>query len=367
VPKAGIVGLPNVGKSTLFNALTESFQAESANYPFCTIEPNVGTVTVPDPRLKVLQNLVKTQVVIPSVFEFVDIAGLVKGASKGEGLGNQFLSHIREVDMIVQVVRCFEDENITHVDGSVSPVRDAETILLELCMADFASIEKRAQRLGKQAKSQDKEAVAEMALIEQIRPWIEAGEGVHLNRIAAEDRALLHSLHLLTAKPILFAANLAESDLCAPEKNSHYQAFSQWAKEAGHLVVPISACIESELVGLDSGEERQEFLESLGVQTSGVDNLISKTYTLLGLETYFTAGEKEVRAWAYPKGYTAPKCAGIIHTDFEKGFIRAEVTAYSDFVACGGEKGAKEKGLLRLEGKEYLVQDGDVMHFRFNV
>jgi GTP-binding protein YchF len=364
--KAGIVGLPNVGKSTLFNALTSSYQAESANYPFCTIEPNVGIVKVPDPRLAVLQELVKTQVVVPAVFEFVDIAGLVRGASQGEGLGNQFLAHIREVDAIVQVVRCFEDENITHVDGSVDPIRDIETITLELCLADAASLSRRMERLTKQVKQQDKQAMAELALYQKIQPLIESGEIIDPRKYTEDEQILLKQSQLLSTKPMIYAANVTEAELADPSKNSHFQKLLARAQAEGRDVVAISAQIEAELTELDEAEKRN-YLESLGVSSSGVDQLIQAAFHTLGLVTYFTAGEKEVRAWPFPIGATAPQCAGIIHTDFEKGFIRAEITAYTDYVASGGEKGAKEKGLMRLEGKDYLMKDGDVVHFRFNV
>jgi ribosome-binding ATPase len=363
--KAGIVGLPNVGKSTLFNALTSSYQAESANYPFCTIEPNVGMVKVPDKRLLVLQELVKTQTVIPAVFEFVDIAGLVRGASQGEGLGNQFLAHIREVDAIVQVVRCFEDENITHVDGSVDPIRDIETIVLELCMADAASLKKRMERLTKQAKG-DKSAAQELEVFQKILPTVEAGEIIKQSDFNEEERLILQRSQLLSTKPIIYAANVKEEEMADPSGNPHFQKLKARAAEEGRQVVAISAQIEAELSELEL-EEKENYLSSLGVTSSGVDRLIQAAFTTLGLKTYLTAGEKEVRAWPFPDGYTAPQCAGVIHTDFEKGFIRAEVTGYEDYVQSGGEKGAKEKGLMRLEGKEYLMKDGDVVHFRFNV
>lgn len=364
--KAGIVGLPNVGKSTLFNALTSSYQAESANYPFCTIEPNVGIVKVPDPRLWVLKDLAKTQVVIPGVFEFVDIAGLVRGASKGEGLGNQFLANIRETDAIVQVVRCFEDENITHVDDTVDPIRDIETITLELCMADAASLLKRMERLTKQVKQNDKLAVAELELFQKIHPIIDGGETINPKHYNEEEQILLKHSQLLSTKPIIYAANVAESDLANPMANPHFKKLADRAKEEGREIVAISAQIEAELTELEEAEKKN-YLESLGVTSSGVDQLIQAAFHTLGLVTYFTAGEKEVRAWPFNIGYTAPQCAGIIHTDFEKGFIRAEVTSYEDYVAAGGEKGAKEKGQMRLEGKDYLMKDGDIVHFRFNV
>ncbi|MEM0951251.1 MAG: redox-regulated ATPase YchF [Cyanobacteria bacterium P01_H01_bin.74] len=364
--KAGIVGLPNVGKSTLFNALTASYQAESANYPFCTIEPNVGIVTVPDKRMAVLQELVNTQSVIPAVFEFVDIAGLVKGASRGEGLGNQFLANIREVDAIVHVVRCFEDSDIVHVDGGIDPVRDLETIYIELCLADVASIDKQVERLSKQAKQKDSESVEKTALFQKIKPYLEAGTVVPETVLTPETKALFLKSQLLCAKPVIYAGNVTEEDMANPEGNPYFKALKTRAAEEGRLAVPISAQIEAELTQLPEAE-KTDYLESLGVTSSGVDNLIQAAFATLTLETYFTAGEKEVRAWPFQKGLTAPQCAGIIHTDFEKGFIRAEVTGYADYVACAGEKGAKEKGLMRLEGKDYLMQDGDVVHFRFNV
>jgi GTP-binding protein YchF len=366
VLRAGIVGLPNVGKSTLFNALTSSYQAESANYPFCTIEPNVGIVKVPDMRLRKLEELVSPQQVIPAVFEFVDIAGLVRGASKGEGLGNQFLAHIREVDAIVHVVRCFDDENITHVDGRVDPIRDLETIHIELCMADFGSIEKRMDRLAKQKKQNDKRAALEYDIFQKIMPMIENAQTVDLSVLTDEERAIVPQLQLLSTKPILYAANVKEEQLADPDSNPYIKTLRERAKEENRLVVVISAQIEAELAALEE-EERKSYLESLGVKDSGVNNLIRAAFDTLGLVTYFTAGEKEVRAWPFEKGSTAPQCAGIIHTDFERGFIKAEVISYADYVNSGSEKGAKEKGLMRLEGKNYLMQDGDVVHFLFNV
>lgn len=368
--KAGIVGLPNVGKSTLFNALTSSYQAESANYPFCTIEPNVGIVKVLDPRLDGLVNVVNQigtcEKVTPAVFEFVDIAGLVRGASKGEGLGNQFLANIREVDAIVQVVRCFEDDDITHVDGSVNPERDLDTILLELCLADAGSLEKRIEKLKKQVKGQDAEAKAMLAVFEKVYPLVSEGELVKLSEYSEEEQELLKQAQLLASKPILVAGNVAEHELADPMSNTHYQALSKRAEAEGWQLVPICAQIEAELTQLPE-EEKNDYLESLGVDDSGVNQLIRAAFKSLGLHTYFTAGVKEVRAWPFPKGYTAPQCAGIIHTDFEKGFIRAEVTNFDDYIANDGEKGSKEKGLTRLEGKDYLMKDGDVVYFRFNV
>lgn len=364
--KAGIVGLPNVGKSTLFNALTSSYQAESANYPFCTIEPNIGIVKVQDARLQVLQDLVKTQTVIPAVFEFADIAGLVRGASKGEGLGNQFLANIREVDAIVHVVRCFENEDITHVDGSVDPVRDAETIHLELCLSDSDSLAKRMEKLNKLVKQKDKEAIADLALFEKVKPTVDEGGVIDVSKLDEEEQKRLKRSQLLSSKPVVYAANVNEDELSNPDGNPHVKALKELAAQEGREVVIISAQIEAELSQLDNAE-RADYLDSLGVTSSGVDSLIKASFKTLGLLTYFTAGEKEVRAWPFEQGFTAPQCAGIIHTDFEKGFIRAEVTGYDDYVNCGGEKEAKEKGLLRLEGKEYLMKDGDVVHFRFNV
>ncbi len=364
--KAGIVGLPNVGKSTLFNALTASYQAESANYPFCTIEPNVGIVKVPDARLEKLKDLVNPQAVLPAAFEFVDIAGLVRGASKGEGLGNQFLSHIREVDAVVHVVRCFEDENITHVDGQVDPIRDADTIHIELAMADQASITKRMERLNKQKKQGDKRALLELSIMEKILPFISEVETIDMSVLTDEEIEILPQLQLLSTKPLLYAANVMESELANPDDNKFVKALKERAKEEGRPVVIISAQIEAELSALDA-EERSSYLDSLGVKDSGVNTLIRAAFDLLGLKTYFTAGEKEVRAWPFESGFTAPKCAGIIHTDFERGFIKAEVIGYKDYVTSGSEKTAREKGLLRLEGKEYVMNDGDVVHFRFNV
>jgi len=366
VLKAGIVGLPNVGKSTLFNALTASYQAESANYPFCTIEPNTGIVKVPDGRLHELAAIVKPQQVIPSVFEFVDIAGLVRGASRGEGLGNQFLSHIREVDAIVHLVRCFEDENITHVDGRVDPIRDVETIHIELAMADQASIEKRLDRLQKQAKQGDKRAAMEADIFAKIMAAIDKVEAIDFSMFTAEELAILPQLQLLSTKPLLYAANVKEEELANPDGNKYVQELRKKAQEEGRPVVVISAQIEAELSSLEA-EERASYLETLGVKDSGVNQLIRAAYELLGLRTYLTAGEKEVRAWAFNEGMTAPQCAGVIHTDFERGFIKAEVIGYDDYIRSAGEKGAKESGLMRLEGKQYIMKDGDVVHFRFNV
>lgn len=364
--KAGIVGLPNVGKSTLFNALTSSYQAESANYPFCTIEPNSGIVKVNDPRLLKLQELVKTEVVIPAVFEFVDIAGLVRGASRGEGLGNQFLAHIREVDAIAHVVRCFENGDIVHVEGSVDPIRDLETIHIELCLSDADSLGKRLDRARKTFKQGNKAAAAELELFEKIFPVVEAGGVIDQSSLTADEKELLRRSQLLTSKPVIYVANVNEDELADPSANPHLKRLREHAAKEGREVVVISAQIEAELSQLDPAEQK-EYLDTLGVPASGVGDLIQAAFRTLDMVNYFTAGVKEVRAWPFTRGMTAPQCAGIIHSDFEKGFIRAEVTAYDDYVACGGEKGAKDKGLMRLEGRDYLMKDGDVVHFRFNV
>lgn len=364
--KAGIVGLPNVGKSTLFNALTSTYQAESANYPFCTIEPNKGIVKVLDPRLDKLGELNQSQETIPAVFEFVDIAGLVKGASQGAGLGNQFLAHIREVDAIVHVVRCFEDENIIHVESSVDPVRDAEIITLELALADVESIEKRLARLNKGRKGALKEVVMEAELMEKILPIVSEGRMVQVETFKPEEQAMIKGLFLLTTKPLLYAANVKEEDLANPASNPHYKALMEFAQNTGHTVIPISAQIEAELGELGP-EEKADYLQSLGVSSSGVDQLIKAAYDVLGLKTFFTAGPKEAKAWPFKVGMSAQECAGEIHSDIARGFIRAEVISYEDYVAAGGEKEAKEKGLMRQEGRDYLMQDGDVVYFRFNV
>lgn len=364
--QAGIVGLPNVGKSTLFNALTSSYQAESANYPFCTIEPNKGIVKVNDERMLVLQKLAKTEVVIPAIFEFVDIAGLVKGASQGQGLGNQFLANIREVDAIVHVVRCFENDDIIHVEGSVDPVRDAETIHIELCLADMDSLAKRLDRMRRAARGNDKTAAEEVAFFEKMLPDIESAKIINPNNFSDSEKQIWKRSQLLCSKPVIYAGNVNEDELAEPEKNPNYAKLVERAKLEGREVVPISAQIEAELGTLEA-EERAEYLQGLGVSGSGVDRLIQAAFRTLGLVTYFTAGVKEVRAWPFQVGWTAPQCAGVIHSDFEKGFIRAEVISYEEYVSCGGEKGAKDKGVMRLEGKEYLMKDGDVVHFRFNV
>ncbi|HEY5296749.1 MAG TPA: redox-regulated ATPase YchF [Verrucomicrobiae bacterium] len=365
--KAGIVGLPNVGKSTLFNALTRTRKAEAANYPFCTIDPNIGIVTVPDERLYVLQKIAKTNVVIPAAIEFVDIAGLVKGASQGEGLGNKFLTHIREVDAIVQVVRCFEDADIHHVAGSVDPVRDIETITTELVLADLEAVQKRLASVAKDAKRGDKEALAQENILKKIEPHLNAGKPALTLQLAPEEKMISRLFWLMTDKPTIFACNVKESDLATADKNPFVQKVRDYAKNhfACEAVV-ISAQIESDLIDL-SDAEAKEFLKELGVAESGVGALIRATYHLLGLRTYFTAGEKEVRAWTIHAGDTAPKAAGVIHSDFERGFIKAETVAYDDLVKLGSVAAAREKGLYRMEGKEYVVKDGDVLLFKFNV
>ncbi|EEF57143.1 redox-regulated ATPase YchF [Pedosphaera parvula] len=365
--KAGIVGLPNVGKSTLFNAVTRTRKAQAANYPFCTIDPNVGIVTVPDSRLEVLKNIAKTTVIIPAAVEFVDIAGLVKGASAGEGLGNKFLTHIREVDAIVQVVRCFDDPDIHHVTGSVDPVRDIETINTELVLADLEAVKKKRASIGKDVKRGDKEAVAQDAVLAKFEPILDAGKPGLTVELTPEDKVISKSFYLLTDKPTIFACNVKESDLATADQNPYVLKVREYVKT--HLAceaVVISAQIESDLIDL-SDEEAKAFLKELGVEESGVGALIRATYHLLGLRTYFTAGEKEVRAWTIHVGNTAPQAAGVIHSDFERGFIKAETVAYEDLVKCGSVAVAREKGLYRMEGKEYIVKDGDVMLFKFNV
>ncbi|MFA5353569.1 MAG: redox-regulated ATPase YchF [Thermodesulfovibrionales bacterium] len=363
--QAGIVGLPNVGKSTLFNVLTKA-GAQAANYPFCTIEPNVGVVPVPDPRMDVLATLSKTLKIIPTSVEFVDIAGLVKGASKGEGLGNQFLAHIREVNAIVQVVRCFEDENITHVEQTVDPLRDIEIINIELILADLASAEKRKDRLARNARTAKKEELEELKALEKIVPALEEGHPIRSVDLTDEERETIRTSFYLTSKPILYVCNVAEDDLQEPDKNPFVQKVKEYALKEGAEVVVISAKLEEELIALGP-EEAETYLHELGVKEKGLDQLIHATYALLNLITYFTAGEKEVHAWTIVKGTKAPRAAAEIHTDFEKGFIRAEVVGYDDLITSGSKSAAKEKGLVRLEGKEYVVQDGDVMEFRFNV
>lgn len=361
----GIVGLPNVGKSTLFNAITQA-GAESANYPFCTIDPNVGVVEVPDPRLSKLAEIVNPERVVPTAFQFVDIAGLVKGASQGEGLGNQFLSHIREVDAIAHVVRCFDDENVTHVSGSVDPIQDIETINLELILADLETVEKRLQRVSRQLKTGEKRYRIEQAMLERIKEAFEREQPARQLAFSEEEEPLLRDLHLLTLKPVLYVANVNESDAGRGSANPLVREVQTYAAREGADVVVISGKVEAEIAELE-GEDRALFLEELGLEEAGLDRLIRAAYSLLGLATYFTAGEKEVRAWTIKKGTKAPQAAGVIHSDFERGFIRAEVVAYEQLVQAGSMGRAREMGLLRLEGKDYVVQDGDVVHFRFNV
>lgn len=361
----GIVGLPNVGKSTLFNAITQA-GAESANYPFCTIDPNVGIVEVPDDRLDKLTELVVPNRTVPTAFEFVDIAGLVRGASKGEGLGNKFLAHIREVDAIVHVVRCFQDENITHVSGKIDPINDIETINLELILSDIDTIERRLERSRKNMKGGDKKYADEVACLERVKDILYEDKPARSVELRDEEKIILRDLHLLTMKPVLYAANVSEAEAGNADGNKFVQAVREYAAARGAEVVPISARVEEEIAELE-GEDKLMFLQELGLAESGLNRLVRAAYKLLGLYTYFTAGVQEVRAWTIRRGTKAPQAAGVIHTDFEKGFIRAEVVGYEHLVTAGSMNGAKEKGWLRLEGKEYVVQDGDVMHFRFNV
>jgi GTP-binding protein YchF len=360
----GIVGLPNVGKSTLFNALTSTQAAEAANYPFCTIEPNVGKVAVPDSRLERLAELGKSAKIIPTQLAFVDIAGLVRGASKGEGLGNQFLANIREVDAIAHVLRCFAGE-VTHVEGTVDPLRDAETVETELMLADLDSLERRLDATAKKAKGGDKEAKALLGVMEASLAELRAGRPARQASIAAEDRALFNQLQLLTAKPVLYVCNVEEA--AAATGNAWSAKVAERAAKEGAAMVVISAAIEAEVAQLANAEEKAEFLEHLGLEEPGLARIIRAGYELLDLVTFFTVGPKEARAWTVHRGARAPEAAGVIHTDFERGFIRAETIAYEDFIAAGGEQGAKEAGKMRAEGKEYVVQDGDIFHFRFNV
>jgi GTP-binding protein YchF len=364
--KLGIVGLPNVGKSTLFNAITQA-GAESANYPFCTIEPNVGVVAVPDERLEKLRDMYNPQKFTPATVEFVDIAGLVKGASKGEGLGNKFLSHIREVDAIVHVVRCFEDPNIVHVDGKIGPARDIETINMELIFADMEMVEKRIDKTKKAMKGGDKKYQAELTMLEKIYAALEEGKSARALEYSKEEKDILKEIALLTLKPVIYAANVSEDDFInGIDDNEFVKELSAIASEEGSEVLPICAKIEEELTELDESE-KGPFLEELGIDESGLNRLIKKSYHLLGLISYLTAGEPEVRAWTIKQGTKAPQAAGKIHTDFERGFIRAEVVSFDDLMACGTYAAAREKGLVRLEGKEYVMNDGDIVLFRFNV
>lgn len=362
----GIVGLPNVGKSTLFNALTSTVQAQAANYPFCTIEPNVGRVAVPDARLDVLQQIDKAQKIVPTQLEFVDIAGLVRGASRGEGLGNQFLANIREVDAIIHVLRCFDDPNIVHVEGSIDPIRDAETVETELMLADLESMEKRIVPIQKKAQAGDKESKQWLEVMQPVLALLRDGKPARLARPSDVDKLkLFNQLYLLTGKPVLYVCNVDEAS--AATGNAFSERVEQMAKEQGNSSVVISAAIEAEVAQLTDAAEQKEFLDTLGLTETGLNRIIKAGYRLLGLETFFTSGPKESHAWTMCRGITAPQAAGIIHTDFERGFIRAEVISYADYVAYNGETGARENGKLRQEGKTYTMQDGDVVHFLFNV
>ncbi len=362
--KCGIVGLPNVGKSTLFNCLSNA-KAQSANYPFCTIEPNVGTISVPDVRLEKLEEIVKPERVVPTTMEIVDIAGLVKGASKGEGLGNQFLANIRETDAIIHVLRCFEDGNIVHVDGSIDPVRDKEVIDIELQLKDLESIEKKISSMARAVKSGDKELLKEYEIAQKIKTTLEEGNSVRSMDFDEKEEEIVKRMQLITNKPVMYLCNVDESSV--KEGNKHVDAVREAVKDEDAEVLVIGAAIEADIIELETYEERQMFLDELGLEEVGVNRLIRSAYSLLNLDTYFTAGVKEVRAWTITKGSTAPQAAGVIHTDFEKGFIRAEVMKYKDFVELGSENAVKEAGKFRVEGKEYIVEDGDIMHFRFNV
>jgi ribosome-binding ATPase len=364
--RAGIVGLPNVGKSTLFNALTAQQSALAANYPFATIEPNVGVVPVPDERLEPLARLVKTTTIVPATVEFLDIAGLVRGASKGEGLGNQFLANIRETDAVIQVVRCFEDEQVHHVEGTVDPRRDIETIQIELALADLSTVERRRERAQKTAKGGDKSARAEIEVIDKLLATLSEGRPARTVELDDSERAVARTLFLLTMKPTIYAANVDEATLADAEANPHVRTVREIAAAEGAECVPICAQLEAELVEL-APEDRRSYLRELGVESSGVDSLIRSAYRLLGLMSFLTAGEKEVRAWTIPRGTRAPQAAGVIHSDIERGFIRAEVISYEDLMRAGSYAAAREQGLLRLEGKDYVMQEGDVAHFRFNV
>ena len=362
--QCGIVGLPNVGKSTLFNCLSNA-KAQSANFPFCTIEPNLGVITVPDPRLNKLADLVQPQNVLPTTVEIVDIAGLVKGASKGEGLGNKFLGNIRTTDAILHVLRCYDDDNIIHVDGSVDPIRDKEVIDMELQLKDLESLEAKRDKVGKAARTGDKEAIKSLEFYDRLREVILSGENARVLKLEDSELPLMKDLQLLTSKPVLYVCNVDEGSVVTG--NDYVNKVKEMADKENAKVLIIGAAIESDIAEFEDHEEREMFLSDLGLEEPGVAKLIRTAYELLNLQTYFTAGEKEVRAWTIKKGFTAPQAAGVIHTDFEKGFIRAEVMAYSDFVELGSENAVKEAGKLSVEGKEYVVRDGDVMHFRFNV
>ena len=362
---AGIVGLPNVGKSTLFNAITQA-SVEAANYPFATIDPNVGVVEVPDERLNKLTELVKPKKTVPTAFEFTDIAGIVKGASQGEGLGNKFLSHIRQVDAICQVVRCFEDENITHVSGKVDPIDDIEIINLELILADLETVEKRLEHVQKLIKQKDKDSLAEFEVLEKLREGMEEEQPARALEFNEDQDKIVKSFHLLTYKPMLYAANVSEEEVADPDSNANVQKVREYAAKEKAEVIVVCAKIEEEISELEP-DEKEMFLEDMGIAESGLDKLIQASYSLLGLATYFTAGVQEVRAWTFREGIKAPQAAGIIHTDFERGFIRAEIVSYDDLLEAGTMGNARDKGKVRLEGKEYIVQDGDVIHFRFNV
>ena len=361
----GIVGLPNVGKSTLFNAITKA-GAEAANYPFCTIEPNVGVVDVPDPRLQVLSDMFHSKRIVPAGMKFVDIAGLVKGASKGEGLGNKFLSHIRQTDAIAEVVRCFEDGNITHVEGSIDPVRDVEIINTELCLADLEAIDKQLSKVQKLLKAGDKTAAARQAVLTKLSEALGEATPARALDLTDDEKDLIKELDLLTLKPILYVANVAEEEAADASGNPHVKALEAYAAKEGSQVITISAKVEEDIAALPA-DEAKEYLEMEGLTEAGLDRLIKAGFSLLGLQTFLTAGEMESRAWTIVKGSTAPQAAGKIHTDFEKGFIRAEIVSYDDLVKCGSKQAAREKGLVRLEGKDYIMQDGDVVEFRFNV